>query len=504
MTLPAYNNLPSGVSGGGAFGDNRTGILVELPGDHYVLTDANPELVRSAFDSLFGITGTLSSPPTAALGKIYVPNTVPGWEGDGCKRAGYRVEPFRPGLPLSPLIRGVIRRAKPGHALAGSLQLLPPPAVWAQCSGYVVTHADETGSSRAVRIRIMVGSQRRRPRSSNHTDEKKRFPRGQVSGSAIGHLALASAFIMSLPRSRWSQLQKQHATQYPPNQPNQVADSVPVSVGLSALRHRPRWAPPARDVMKSRAPALTWPPGANHWPLPNLPSSRHLNDFMSNEHAARSVVTESVNTGTPNANADSYYDPYDFEIHRAPYPIWTRLSNEQPLYYNSKYDFYALSRYEDVERCSKDWRTYSSAKGTLLELIRAGVTMPPGIIIFEDPPEHDLYRGLLTDIFSPRPWRRSNPRCASTARAASILRSGTGGFDFIADLGRKVPMRTIGMLLGIPEEDQEAIRDRIDDGLRLKEGAPPPPDMHERLVKNQKAESSPSTSSGAPRSHRTT
>ena len=50
---------------------------------------------------------------------------------------------------------------------------------------------------------------------------------------------------------------------------------------------------------------------------------------------------------------------------------------------------------------------------------------------------------------------------------------GSGGFDFIADLGAEMPMRTIGMLLGIPEQDQEAIRDRIDEGLRLDEGAMP-------------------------------
>jgi cytochrome P450 len=50
---------------------------------------------------------------------------------------------------------------------------------------------------------------------------------------------------------------------------------------------------------------------------------------------------------------------------------------------------------------------------------------------------------------------------------------GAGGFDFIADLGAQMPMRTIGMLLGIPEQDQEAIRNTIDEGLRLTEEAPP-------------------------------
>jgi cytochrome P450 len=194
-------------------------------------------------------------------------------------------------------------------------------------------------------------------------------------------------------------------------------------------------------------------------------------------------VTGAVEVGTP--NTDSYYDPYDFELHRAPYPIWKRLRSEQPLYYNSKYDFYALSRFEDVERCSKDWRRYSSAKGTLLELIKAQVTIPPGSIIFDDPPRHDLYRGLLTDIFAPRAIAALEAKVREYCARSLDPLVGSNGFDFIADLGAEVPMRTIGMLLGIPEQDQVAIRDKIDDGLRLKEGAPPPKDMYDRLIKNQ-------------------
>ena len=45
-----------------------------------------------------------------------------------------------------------------------------------------------------------------------------------------------------------------------------------------------------------------------------------------------------------------YYDPYDFAIDDDPYPTWKRLRDEAPLYYNEKYNFYALSRYDDVAR----------------------------------------------------------------------------------------------------------------------------------------------------------
>ena len=71
--------------------------------------------------------------------------------------------------------------------------------------------------------------------------------------------------------------------------------------------------------------------------------------------------------------SELYYDPYDFGIDADPYPVWKRLRDEAPLYYNEKYDFYAVSRYEDVERCFREWETYSSAKGSVLEIIKAGI-----------------------------------------------------------------------------------------------------------------------------------
>jgi cytochrome P450 len=170
---------------------------------------------------------------------------------------------------------------------------------------------------------------------------------------------------------------------------------------------------------------------------------------------------------------DLYYDPYDFEIDADPYPIWRRMREEQPLYYNERYDFYALSRFEDVERGLVDWRSYSSAKGSILELIRSGMEIPPGSIIFEDPPDHDLHRGLLSRVFTPRKMAAIEPKVRSFCARSLDPLVGSGGFDFIANLGAQMPMRTIGMLLGIPEQDQEAIRDRIDAGLRLDEGEMP-------------------------------
>ncbi|MEY2424598.1 MAG: hypothetical protein QOI61_170, partial [Actinomycetota bacterium] len=164
---------------------------------------------------------------------------------------------------------------------------------------------------------------------------------------------------------------------------------------------------------------------------------------------------------------DAYYDPYDFAIDADPYPVWKRLRDEQPLYYNEKHDFYALSRYADVERGLVDVRTYSSAKGSLLELIKADIEMPPGMFIFEDPPTHALHRGLLSRVFTPRRMAAIEPQVREFCANSLDPLVGSGGFDFIKDLGAEMPMRTIGMLLGIPEEDQRKLRDRMDAGLRI-------------------------------------
>jgi cytochrome P450 len=168
-----------------------------------------------------------------------------------------------------------------------------------------------------------------------------------------------------------------------------------------------------------------------------------------------------------------YYDPYDFEIDENPYPTWKRMRDEAPLYYNEKYDFYALSRFDDVERASVDWQTYISGKGSVLEMIKNEVEIPQGSVLFEDPPIHDAHRSLMARTFTPRRVLELEPKLREFCARTLDPHVGSGSFDFIADLGADMPMRTIGMLLGIPEDDQEAIRDKIDANMHLADGTMP-------------------------------
>jgi cytochrome P450 len=175
---------------------------------------------------------------------------------------------------------------------------------------------------------------------------------------------------------------------------------------------------------------------------------------------------------TVTSDAEVYYDPYDFEIDADPYPVWKRLRDEAPLYRNEKYEFFALSRWDDIDAAMLNWKTFISGRGSVLEIIKAGIEIPPGSILFEDPPTHDLHRGLLSRVFTPRKMQALEPQVRAYCAEVLDPLVGTGEFDFVADLGKFMPMRVIGMLLGIPVEDQEAIREQIDDGLRLEEGVP--------------------------------
>ena len=170
------------------------------------------------------------------------------------------------------------------------------------------------------------------------------------------------------------------------------------------------------------------------------------------------------------ADSEVYWDPYDAAFANDPYPIYHRLREEAPLYYNEKYDFYAVSRSDDVERGLPDWKTFQSSKGNILELIKSDFEIPPGTLIFEDPPAHDIHRRLLSRVFTPRRVGMLEPQVRRFCTNALDAVLGEKNFDLMAALGAEMPMRVIGMLVGIPEADQAAIRDRTDEVLRTEDG----------------------------------
>src|SRR5262245_34362897 len=161
---------------------------------------------------------------------------------------------------------------------------------------------------------------------------------------------------------------------------------------------------------------------------------------------------------TTDTDGAVYYDPYDLGIYADPYRVFRRLREEAPLFYNEQYDFYAASRFDDVEQGLVDHATFSSARGVILEMIKANLDFPAGVFICEDPPVHSAHRGVLSRVFTPKKMNALEPQVRAFCANALDPLVGGDGFDFVADLGSQMPLRVIGMLLGIPEQDQKAVQ----------------------------------------------
>lgn len=175
---------------------------------------------------------------------------------------------------------------------------------------------------------------------------------------------------------------------------------------------------------------------------------------------------------TAASSTDVYFDPYDVDINANPYPVYERLREEAPAYYNEQHDFWALSRHEDVQKALVNWETFSNTRSDILDIIKAGVELPGGVILFEDPPIHTMHRSLMSRVFTPRRVAELEDRIRQFCIGCLDPLVGSDGFDIVAELGAVMPMRVIGMLLGIPEQDQVAVRDKTDANLRTEPGKP--------------------------------
>ena len=165
---------------------------------------------------------------------------------------------------------------------------------------------------------------------------------------------------------------------------------------------------------------------------------------------------------TKPTTTDINFHPYDPQLVVDPYPVFRRMREEAPVYYNKEYDFYALSRYEDVLNGFHDPVGFSSARGNILDVIQATVEIPRRSFISEDPPAHTMHRALLARVFTPRRMNALESQVRDFCARTLDPLVGTERFDLIAELAADMPMRVIGMLLGIPEENFEKVREGAD------------------------------------------
>ena len=168
------------------------------------------------------------------------------------------------------------------------------------------------------------------------------------------------------------------------------------------------------------------------------------------------------------------FDPYSEDFFCAPFETYRRMRDEAPVYYSEKYDFWALTRYEDVAAAIKDYETYSSAKGVTLDIVKSGAESPVGkIIISLDPPEHERMRKLVNKVFTPRAIASLEQMVRDTIDRV-VKELDPSSFDAVADFSALFPVEIITAMLGVPAADRQQLRLWLDKGLEREPGSVSP------------------------------
>jgi cytochrome P450 len=168
--------------------------------------------------------------------------------------------------------------------------------------------------------------------------------------------------------------------------------------------------------------------------------------------------------------SDLYWDPFTPELRDDPYPLWKRLRDEAPVWHNDRYDFWALTRFHDIEQAHKDYELFSSAHGTTVETMTAEPA-DTGMIIWTDPPKHTRLRKLVSRAFTARRVSELEHRMREVCAELLDPHVGEPEFDYVQQFSAILPPTMISTLLGVPEGDREYLRKVVDDIFHIEEGA---------------------------------
>jgi hypothetical protein len=166
------------------------------------------------------------------------------------------------------------------------------------------------------------------------------------------------------------------------------------------------------------------------------------------------------------------YDPFDYRVHEDPYPTYAWMRANAPVYRNEARDFWALSRYADVEYALRRPAVFSSVNGISLESELWGPhAVKTSLFLAMDPPSHGAYRRLTSSAFTLRPVAALEPRIRELARARLAPLHELSSFDFAADYAAALPNDVVCEVLGIPVIDWDQIRSDTDQLNQRQDGS---------------------------------
>ena len=119
--------------------------------------------------------------------------------------------------------------------------------------------------------------------------------------------------------------------------------------------------------------------------------------------------------------------------------------------------YWAIVRYDDVREVSRDPERFCSGRGVMFEDIPAEMLEASQSFLAMDDPRHATLRKLVAEGFKPRAVKRIEDGIRADARTIVEDLGEEFAGDFVETVAKRLPMMTIMRMLGVPEEDQEAV-----------------------------------------------
>ena len=170
-------------------------------------------------------------------------------------------------------------------------------------------------------------------------------------------------------------------------------------------------------------------------------------------------------------NAAIEFDPFSRDFFDDPYDTYAQLRDSAPCYHSEQYDFYALSRFDDVVAGHRDYATFTSTHGQTYEQLSSHEPSDMGSIISMDPPEHTRYRALVSRAFTPRSIGNYEALVREIISGYLDPLMGRRQLDILEEFAAPFPVEIISTILGVPAENRQQIRLWTDAMLHREEGS---------------------------------
>lgn len=166
------------------------------------------------------------------------------------------------------------------------------------------------------------------------------------------------------------------------------------------------------------------------------------------------------------------FTPIMYEQTGVPHEAFTTLRKESPVYWHQNAGirpddgvphrgFWAVTKYDDIVRISKDPGTFSSARGgtNAEDYHEEDLSQIQILMVNMDPPDHVKFRRLVSMGFTPRMVSKIEPKVREAARNIVDAIIEKGSCDFVRDIAAELPLIVIADLLGVPQEDRQKLFD---------------------------------------------